>query len=191
MHRLFTKEQVLTIPNLLSLLRLLMIPVFASLYLKSKDYYAAAAVIVLSGVTDVADGIIARKCGMVSDLGKILDPAADKLTQAAVMICLSSRHRLLVALIVVFVLREISLVFFGYRTLKRLDSVNSSQWHGKLSTAALHLVFLVLILFPQLPDAASSIMISACGGLVLLSFFLYIRFYIRLLRDANKQGAVH
>ena len=89
MNRIFNKKDILTIPNLLSLLRLLMIPVIVWLYVKEKNYYAATGMVILSGATDIADGIIARKCNMVSDFGKILDPIADKLTQAALIICLS------------------------------------------------------------------------------------------------------
>ena len=85
MHRLFKRDQILTIPNLLSVIRLLMIPVIVWLYCEKQDYIAAAAMIVLSGLTDIADGIIARKFNLVSDLGKILDPVADKLTQAALI----------------------------------------------------------------------------------------------------------
>ena len=89
MNRIFNKKDILTIPNLLSLFRLLMIPVIVWLYVKEKNYYAAAAMVLISGATDIADGIIARKFNMISDFGKILDPMADKLTQGALIICLS------------------------------------------------------------------------------------------------------
>lgn len=85
MHRLFKRDQIFTIPNLLSLVRLLMIPMIIWLYCEKEDYVAAAVMIVLSGLTDIADGIIARKFHLVSDLGKLLDPVADKLTQAALI----------------------------------------------------------------------------------------------------------
>ena len=70
MHRLFRREQILTIPNLLSLFRLLLIPAIIWLYCEKEDYLAAAIMTVLSGLTDIADGIIARKFHLVSDLGK-------------------------------------------------------------------------------------------------------------------------
>ena len=91
----YTKKDVLTIPNILSVIRLLMIPVFAMLYIKAetaKDYIVSAAVLTGSVLTDMLDGIIARKCHMVSKLGIMLDPFADKVTQGIVMICLSIRH---------------------------------------------------------------------------------------------------
>lgn len=89
MHRIFRKDQVLTIPNLLSVIRLALIPLIVWLYIGKQEYSAAVAVILISGATDIIDGFIARKFNMVSDLGKILDPVADKLTQATVILCLT------------------------------------------------------------------------------------------------------
>ena len=80
MHGLFKKENVLTIPNLLSLFRLLLIPVIVWLYCVRQDYRWTIVALAVSGLSDILDGIIARKFNMVSDLGKILDPCADKLT---------------------------------------------------------------------------------------------------------------
>ena len=75
-----TPRQIFTVPNILSFIRLIMIPAIIVLYFN--DYYIlSVCLIALSGLTDVADGIIARKFKLVSDLGKVLDPLADKLTQ--------------------------------------------------------------------------------------------------------------
>ena len=75
------------IPNILSLIRLLLVPVFVLLFFAEKTF-AAAAVFVISGITDVLDGFIARKFGFISNLGKVLDPLADKLTQMSAFVCL-------------------------------------------------------------------------------------------------------
>ncbi len=89
-----TRKQLFTIPNLLSLLRLCMIPLIIWLYCAKKNYALTAAVLVLSGITDTVDGFIARRFNMVTDLGKALDPVADKLTQAAMMFCLLTRFQM-------------------------------------------------------------------------------------------------
>ena len=81
---IFSKEQILTIPNMLSFLRLALIPVILWLYL-SGELVWAAVVIVLSSITDIVDGYIARKYKQVSDFGKFLDPLADKLLTIAAM----------------------------------------------------------------------------------------------------------
>lgn len=94
-------RKILTIPNLLSLLRLVLAGVFAVIYWNAEsqtDYYQAVGVLALSGVTDFADGKIARHFHMISELGKVLDPIADKLTQAVVAFCLC-RHFALMKLL--------------------------------------------------------------------------------------------
>lgn len=85
------KNKILTIPNILSFLRLCLIPVIVWLYVDKQDYLWALLVLILSGITDIVDGIIARKCNMISDFGKAFDPIADKLTQMATLYCLISR----------------------------------------------------------------------------------------------------
>ena len=185
MHRVLKKEQILTVPNLLSLLRLMMIPLIIWLYCGAKRYYAAVGVIILSGLTDVADGIIARKCNMVSDFGKILDPVADKLTQGAVIICLATKYKLMIPLIIEFALRELCMLVMGYMTIKNQDSVNSAKWYGKLTTVVLYAVMILLILFPHIPNTAANGMILACGLIMLFSFVMYVRFYLGFWREAR------
>ena len=177
MHRLLKKEQILTIPNLLSLVRLAMIPVIVWLYCKKEAYLAAVAMIVLSGLTDIADGIIARKCNMVSDFGKILDPVADKLTQAALILCLATRYQLMIPLIIEFALREAAMLAMGYAAIKKKDTINSSQWFGKLTTAMMYAVTSLLILLPNIPLWCANAMIVFCSVTMLVSFVMYALFY--------------
>lgn len=86
-----TENKILTIPNLLSAFRLLLIPVFIWTYCFRSEYLLTAGLLLLSGLTDMADGFIARRFHMVSNLGKMLDPVADKLTQGAMLVCLVTR----------------------------------------------------------------------------------------------------
>ena len=177
MHRVLKKDQILTIPNFLSLVRLVLIPVIVWLYCEKQNYRGAVAVIVLSGLTDIADGIIARKFNMVSDFGKILDPIADKLTQAALIICLATRYKLMIPLIIEFALRELTMLILGYLAIKKKDKVNSSQWFGKLTTVLIYAVTSVLILFPNTPLWSANTMIILCAVTLLASFIMYARFY--------------
>ena len=84
-------NRILTIPNLLSAFRILLVPVIVWLYCWKADYPLAAWTLTLSGLTDIVDGFIARRFHMVSNLGKALDPIADKLTQTAALGCLLTR----------------------------------------------------------------------------------------------------
>ena len=175
------KEQVLTIPNLLSAIRLALIPLIVWLYIGKQKYTAAAAVILISGATDLLDGFIARKFHMVSDLGKILDPVADKLTQAAVLLCLVLKFRWMCALMLLFAVKEIVMAVFGYLAIRKKNVVNSAKWYGKLTTAALYAVMLCLILFPGIPETAANALIGLCACIMLMSLLLYTRFYRKLL----------
>ena len=99
-------KNILTIPNLLSLLRLLLIPVYAILYMRAqelREYIVAASVFAVSALTDMVDGIIARKCHMVSRLGIMLDPFADKMTQGVIIICLTVKNIAILPLLILFI----------------------------------------------------------------------------------------
>lgn len=128
---------MLTIPNLLSLVRLALIPQILWQFCVLHDRWVAAFLVLLSGLTDVADSFIARRFHMVSDLGKILDPVADKLTQGALILCRMSEYRLIRVLIMLFTLREAVQLLLGWLTLKRHNQVNSAQWYGKRTTVLL------------------------------------------------------
>lgn len=181
MKRIFTKKNILTVPNLLSLLRILMIPIIVWLYIVRRNYYGAAAVIILSGLTDIADGIIARKYNMVSDFGKIFDPIADKLTQLALIICLSFKYPNMLWLIALLVAKEFIMALLGYITIRNTDSVNSAKWYGKLSTFILYASMILMILFPDLPIAAVNTLIILCAAILCLSLAMYTRFYLKIL----------
>ncbi len=191
MKRVLRKEQILTIPNLLSTVRLLLIPIIVWLYNVQQLYIWTIVVILLSGVTDIVDGYIARHYNKVSDFGKILDPVADKLTQLAIIICLLSRYRLLYVLIIVFVIKEILMLLFGFIVFKKDDSVNSAKWYGKANTVILYTTMMILIMFPGIPHLAANILISVSGIMIIVSFILYIQFYNRLLaKNKNEQSYV-
>lgn len=186
MHRILKKNEILTIPNLLSLVRLAMIPLIVWLYCGAKNYYAAIGVILLSGATDVIDGWIARHFNMVSDFGKILDPVADKLTQATLLLCLLSKYKLMWALVVLFAVCEIGKLSLGAVVMKKHDEVNSAKWYGKVNTVMIYAIMMILILFPNMNSAIADALITLCGAVMLISHLLYARFYYRILRGGKK-----
>ena len=183
MKKLFTKKNILTIPNFLSLLRILMIPIIVWLYLAEKNPHAAAAVVILSGLTDIADGIIARKFNMISDFGKILDPIADKLTQVALIVSLSMTpgYEKMLWLVGLFIVKESIVALLGYITLRNTDSVESAKWYGKLSTFVLYASIIALILFPTMPAWTRDTLIIFSSAVLCLSLVMYTRFFIKIL----------
>ena len=187
MHRVLKKDQILTIPNLLSIVRLALIPLIVWLYCVKKEYNLSVAIILLSGVTDIVDGYIARHFNMISDFGKILDPIADKLTQAAVIICLAVKYDLMYVLITLFAVKELIMGTMGFLAIKKKDTVNSAKWYGKANTVILYAVMMLLILFPGMSDVLANALIVLCGAAMLLSLILYTRFYIKLFSNKSKK----
>lgn len=178
------KENILTIPNLLSLIRILLIPLIIWLYCAQKAYMHTFIVIAISGFTYIIDGKIARKFNKISDVGKVLDPIADKLTQAALVICLIARYPWMWALLALFAVKECLMLLWGYLTLKSTDTINGAKWYGKLSTVVLYAVMMILILFVDIPQAGATVLMLLCGGMMLLSLVMYGRFYHAILDQA-------
>ena len=100
------QHKIFTVPNLLSAFRLALIPVFIWLYCFRREYGWTAFVLILSGLTDIVDGFIARHFHMISDLGKMLDPVADKLTQGAMLFCLMTAFPFMMIPLILLVVKE-------------------------------------------------------------------------------------
>ncbi|MGN0178761.1 MAG: CDP-alcohol phosphatidyltransferase family protein [Monoglobaceae bacterium] len=187
----FTKKDILTIPNAMSFFRLLLIPVIIWLYCGEENYLWATVVTALSAVTDIVDGKIARRFSMVSDFGKVLDPVADKLTQAALLFCLTSRYSWMWALLILFVVKELFMILLGYIVIYFHDTVNSAKWYGKCCTVILETVMMYLILFTKTSEAVANNLILLCCIAILFSFAMYLRFYLKLLKNDLSKLLVH
>jgi len=181
--RIFTKESILTIPNLLSFVRLAMIPVIAWAYLGKNDPGLTTLLLVLSGVTDVVDGFIARRFHMISELGKALDPVADKLTQGVMLICLATRRRILFIPVALLAIKEIFTGLCGVVVIKRTGRVLGARWHGKVTTILLYSMMIAFVLWQDMPLWASNAMIAACAAMMLLSCVLYAQRNMKALRE--------
>ncbi|MBO7246709.1 MAG: CDP-alcohol phosphatidyltransferase family protein [Clostridia bacterium] len=189
MNRILKKEQIFTLPNLLSIIRLLLIPVIVYLYCFEEQYIAAVAIILISGLTDVVDGIIARSFNMVSDFGKILDPIADKLTQITVIFCIATRIKHVLLLVGMFVIKEIVMLIMGMVAIKKFDSVNSAKWYGKANTVILYAAMVLFMIFPEMNTAFSASVVIISAVSLVFSLGLYIRFYYRLfINSATEQN---
>lgn len=183
----FKKEDILTIPNILSFLRIALIPFIVWMYLKER-YIESIILLVLSALTDIIDGIIARKCNMISDFGKIIDPFADKLTQLAMIVCLTNRYYEMWYLIGFFVLKEIAQGVMGLLAVRKQSVVNSAQWFGKASTVVLYAVIIVLIMIPWMDRNLVRGLIFFATGMLAIAFAAYSCFYIKILLDKDENS---
>ena len=167
------RSRVFTVPNILSMIRLCLIPIFVWLYCVEKEYIWTTIILVFSGLTDVVDGYIARHFNAISDLGKIIDPIADKLTQGAMLICLCTRFRYMIVLILIMAIKEVTLGILTLILIKKTGKVQSSRWHGKVATVLLYATVVLHVLWINIPPHISNIVILICICIVLLSFVLY------------------
>lgn len=130
-------KKIITIPNILSVVRIGIIPFIAIEYFKG-HYLMTAALLLLSGLTDVVDGFIARRFNMISDVGKVLDPVADKLTQIAVIVCLTIKHTELLPLVIVLTVKELIMLIGALAMINRASVTPYARWWGKMATAVLY-----------------------------------------------------
>ena len=170
--RRISKKELLSIPNLMGYFRLIMIPVFVWLYLKAStdaDYYRAAIVMGISSITDMFDGMIARKFNMITEF-----PLADKLTHGAILLCLWSRYPLILLLLVLFVLKEGFMLVMGAIKLREGKKLNGAKWFGKCCTALLFVVLFLLLLFPHMSLVTVNVLILLCAAAMFITLLLYI-----------------
>ncbi|MBQ4283152.1 MAG: CDP-alcohol phosphatidyltransferase family protein [Lachnospira sp.] len=186
----FEFADLFKLPNILCYLRIAMVPIFLYVYFAATDqfdYYMATAVVIISGITDFLDGQIARRFNMITDLGKLIDPIADKLMQLAMLVALTIRIRYMYVLIIYLVIKEVVSTLTGFFVYKvyarRLDG---AKWYGKVCTFLLYAVMLVLVAFPQMEVHVQGILIAVCAGSFTLAFVMYMRQYIIMAIDAKK-----
>ena len=180
------KKEILTIPNLLSVFRIALIPVYLHIYLNADspdDYTTAAVILAVSCLTDMVDGKIARKFNMITNLGKLLDPVADKLTQLAMIICLCARSKAIRLLLVMFLIKEFFQFFAMVASLRQGKALDGALMSGKISTTVLFTSLIVMVLCPNLSERA----IDAITGVSLVFLMVAFGDYVRAYFGKNKK----
>lgn len=179
-------KSVFTIPNMLSIFRICLIPFIVWVYFNDLVKYKliiVAVLVLISGLTDVLDGFIARRFNMISDVGKVLDPIADKLTQATVVFCLATTHKALIPLIVVIVVKEF-LMLVGTMIVMQDKNIETpyARWWGKLATVVLYAIMIVIIIgdyFKCIPEIVITFISSVAIAFVFFSFLSYLNIYFK------------
>lgn len=166
------KNKILTIPNALSFFRLCLIPLIIWQYVGKHSYLMALYLLALSGLTDIADGIIARSFNMVSDFGKAFDPVADKLTQIATLFCLVTRFHTMWLPLILLIAKELFAGITGLMMVKK-GIIIGADWHGKVATVLLYGTMLIHLAWVNILPAVSNILVGACTAMIILSGILY------------------
>ena len=170
------KGRILTIPNLLSAFRICLLPVMIWLYCVEKNYVLTMYILFLSGMTDLADGYIARKFHMISDVGKVLDPVADKLTQVTMLVCLTIRFPLMAVPLFLMAVKELFMGVAGLLVIRKTGRVFGARWHGKV---------IVHVAWIDIPPAASGAFIAACVFMMAVSLIFYGVDHLKVLGGKN------
>ena len=171
----------MNLPNLLSLLRILLVPVFVAVYFAVPDSGIVGAVIlVVSGITDCLDGFIARRFNMITQLGKILDPLADKLTQLAVCICLAIRHKEFIIILCLLILKEFIMLIAGYQLLRKGVKLPSSRWYGKVSTVVFYIVMTYAVYDTGISNAKLAVLVWIAVIFAVVAFVHYMPQFFKL-----------
>ena len=177
------KKEIFTIPNLLSLFRLLLIPVYVVIYLNAKepaDYFLSGAILAVSCLTDLVDGKIARHFNMISTVGKVLDPLADKATQFTLIICLAVKHSILWYLVGLFVLKESFQLIAGCLNLHKGRMLKGALFSGKICTTILFASLILMILVPTLNETVITVITIIDAAFLLVAFIDYaLTYYAR------------
>lgn len=140
------------IPNILTVIRLIIIPIFISVFFSSipNKNNIALALFLFANFTDFLDGYIARKYNLITDLGKVLDPLADKLLLMGVLYCLYSTNILPFAFLLLVIISETFMIFYGsYLYFKNEKVIIPSNIFGKLATLIFFITIVLIFIFPQ------------------------------------------
>ena len=178
----------MNIPNILTIIRFLIIPVFAY-FLCAREFITAAALFVAAGVTDVLDGYIARKFNLVSSWGKIADPVADKLMQLTALLILSVVMNIIpIEFLIIILLKEILMGVGALILYKQDNYVVSANWYGKLTTVVFYLA-IIMMMFDEpfsaftiwgIPSNKFVFMLAIIAAL--FAFLMYVKSYFGIKR---------
>lgn len=174
------KKEIFTIPNLLSLFRLILIPVYVHIYLNAvedQEYVLAGGIMALSCLTDMIDGKVARHFNMISNIGKVLDPLADKITQLTLILCLSARYPILYPVLALFLVKEIFQLIVAIVHIRKGKALPGALMAGKVCTTVLFISLIAQVLFPRMNPVVADIIVIVDAVFLLISFISYIMAY--------------
>lgn len=172
----FKKEEFFSIPNIMGYLRILLIPVFCYFYFRKdgSGHIAAIIVLLISSVTDLLDGVVARRFNMVTELGKFIDPFADKLTHAAIAVCLCFQYPMMKYLLILMIIKEGFMSAQGIINLRHGKKLDGAMWFGKICTAYLFIILLILLIFTDIPSGVSAVLIVSAMIVMVITLLMYI-----------------
>lgn len=175
----------LTVPNFISLTRIILIIPFMITFMNEK-YISAAAIVVASGLTDCVDGFIARRFNQTSEFGKIIDPLADKLTLIAVGVCIVFIEPYVMAFIAVMLIKDLFMMLGGTCLLKNRIVPPKSKWYGKLGTVMFYISATVIVLLKILGKenfTVTIVLLSVTTGVMVFALVNYFLIFLKIMNE--------
>ena len=179
------------LPNILSAIRICLVPVFIVVYFTEMGTVKviAALIYAVAAFTDFLDGYLARKYGNISNLGMVLDPLGDKLMTVAVMACITIDGIIPLWAVLVAFCKEALMGIGGLVMHKKLKAaIPPSNIIGKLSTGVFFLVCVTLMLVEGISRPVATVMISVAIGLMLVALASYILNFVGVAKKEKQQG---
>lgn len=180
----------LTVPNFLTLLRIVVIIPLVK-FLLNENYIGAGVMMLISAVSDMFDGLIARKFNLITQLGKILDPIADKLTLIAVVICINILYPSLLILVIVLFCKELLMLSGGCILLKLKIKPPAAKWYGKMSTAIFYTFVVTIVLFKAIWNITNKPMLITMFAIttaaMIFSLVNYAILFFKLIQEREKK----
>lgn len=182
-------KDFISIPNILSYFRIILCLLFVFVYQRNVEYKSLylGTILICSGLSDMLDGYIARKYNMITELGKCLDPIADKLTQFILLICLLSKYKMAKVILIIFLIKEIIVTIIGYKVICEQGKNDGAKWYGKLSTVIFYVVTVVLLIFTKINSIFANILLGISGIAIIGAFIGYMRQYIVILKNNREE----
>lgn len=188
------RNKNINVPNALSLLRILLIAPFVYYYIQ-RQIVPAIVCLLLSGLSDMLDGKIARRFNQFTEVGQMLDPVADKLTQGTVAICLAVDHPILLPVLAIFVVKELTMLIGGtYLVFKAKKRPSGAMWYGKVGTILFYFSFGLIVALKGiwhieiLPLSIALLTITAI--FMLYALYRYFRIFLTLLHSSDPKDAI-
>ena len=181
------------IPNVLSVIRLLLVFVFVYAFFTCESLYVALLIFLVAGATDIIDGYLARRFNWITKLGKLLDPLADKMMQITALICLWMKHLIPGWIAVLYFLKECTLLLLGLIVIKRRDVAVVSKWYGKLAVCIFYATVAVSMIFDDFfaeHTLITTIIFIPAIVCTVMALIAYIKHYSYLKKEAPQHGYV-
>lgn len=185
-----SEDRIFTIPNILSMFRIVLI-VPMIIFFINYNYIGAIACIVVSGLSDMLDGMIARKFNQISKLGKILDPIADKLTLVAVIICIGLLIPSVRLIVIILAAKDILMLLGGAYLIHRGITPPAAKWYGKAATVIFYLSVTAVVALEVTKIATQfsvlvTILLAITAAAMLFSLIMYGTLFVQLLKEDKK-----